>query len=332
MNAPLAILDRSRFIGGSDCAAILGLSPWRTPLECYLEKTGRLPMVEHDPARMKVLNRGKRWEAPALDMLLDALEDQHGLRPKLIARNRRYIDPERDFLAAEIDAEIELDGEPVNVEVKTVHPFVAKDWGDFDDDGNLTDEIPVHDAAQCAHGLMVTGRQRCIVGALVGADNMTPYEVLRDDETIAGIREKEVYFWTEHVLRGLPPEPLRIEDVYRLFRRDAETKLEATQELSEAVAKLRQLRDMAKTCEAQADEIKFQIGCALLGQDVAAAPAPKAKHTLLVNGQPILTVRYQEQERIDSTALRAKHPEIAEQCSKTSKFFVFAPTQPKRGK
>lgn len=33
--------DRSKYLGGSDVGAILGLSPYKTPLDVWLEKTGK---------------------------------------------------------------------------------------------------------------------------------------------------------------------------------------------------------------------------------------------------------------------------------------------------
>ena len=33
-------MDKTKGIGGSDVAAIRGVSPWRTPLQIYLEKIG----------------------------------------------------------------------------------------------------------------------------------------------------------------------------------------------------------------------------------------------------------------------------------------------------
>ena len=33
-------MDRTKGIGGSDVAAICGVSPWKTPLQIYLEKIG----------------------------------------------------------------------------------------------------------------------------------------------------------------------------------------------------------------------------------------------------------------------------------------------------
>jgi len=38
---PRAEPDRSRFLGGSDAAAVMGLSPWATPVELWMKKTGR---------------------------------------------------------------------------------------------------------------------------------------------------------------------------------------------------------------------------------------------------------------------------------------------------
>ena len=36
-------MNRRTYLGGSDTAAILGLSPWKSPLELYLEKIGEAP-------------------------------------------------------------------------------------------------------------------------------------------------------------------------------------------------------------------------------------------------------------------------------------------------
>ena len=38
--------DRRAGLGASDAPAALGLSPWKTPLELFLEKTGRAAPVE----------------------------------------------------------------------------------------------------------------------------------------------------------------------------------------------------------------------------------------------------------------------------------------------
>ncbi len=37
---------RLKGIGGSDCAAAVGMSRWKSPLEVFMEKTGRKAQVE----------------------------------------------------------------------------------------------------------------------------------------------------------------------------------------------------------------------------------------------------------------------------------------------
>jgi predicted phage-related endonuclease len=62
VNAPqiVAEVDRSRFLGGSDAAAVMGLSPWTTPLELWMLKTGRKAREEPDAQRQKIYDRGHR--------------------------------------------------------------------------------------------------------------------------------------------------------------------------------------------------------------------------------------------------------------------------------
>lgn len=77
-------MNRHGFIGGSDAAAILGVSPWKSAVDLYLEKTEPQPERAETPA----LRRGKRLEPYICDMLTA----EHGLQ--LVRRNERYADPE----------------------------------------------------------------------------------------------------------------------------------------------------------------------------------------------------------------------------------------------
>ena len=238
MNAVVQIQpDRTKFIGGSDAAAILGVSRWKTPFQLYQEKIGAF-IEESNPARDKVLNRGKRWEPVVVEMLLDELTSR-GHEVEVIARNARYQDPEFPFLACEIDLELRIDGEEVNGEMKTVHPFAAKDWGE-----EGTDEIPIYYVAQGMHGLMIKPRRRVIVTALIGADDLRIHELVRDDEHIAAIRQKEIAFW-QRIQDRNPPEPTDAEDVKWLYAKDAGTVAEA----DDALALLcQQLKDKKSKC------------------------------------------------------------------------------------
>ena len=337
-----AVLDRSKFLGGSDVAAILGVSPWTTPLKLFLEKTGQAAPEATDAARERAFKRGKRAEPHGIDMLIDDYGIKVTRRSTPSAPNR-YIDPEINYLAAEIDFEFEITPELAarfdldagligtiqNGEIKSVHPFASAKFGEAE-----TDEIPVEYAAQAMHGLMVTNRQLTMFGVLTGWDDLSVYWIKRDDETIAGMRRQEIGFWENHVLARIPPAPVNLPDVLNLFGRTVASRIEATEEILGAVQKLIEARDTAKVSEDAQIEYKFQIGRYMLGEAgitlanggklVPGADVKPGEHQLLFKGAPVLVVQKQSQRRLDGDALKAKYPEAALECQKTIELFKFA--------
>lgn len=188
------VIDRTQFIGGSDIAAILGISPWRTALGLWTDK------VYPDPKKdTQVQRRGKRLESYILEMV----KDEFGF--EAMHRNQRYTDPEIPYFSAEIDAEAAGDLKHENLEIKSVHPFKMHEWGE-----EGTDALPLHYAAQAQWGLGVTRRDICQVFALIG-DDLRHYCIERDDATISAMRERAEEFWQKFILPKIAP-PLDYED------------------------------------------------------------------------------------------------------------------------
>jgi len=299
MNAPIAVgqLDRSTYLGGSDVAPILGISPWRTPLDVYLDKI-QPRKEETDPGRLKVLNRGKRMEPYVIDLLAE----ETGL--EIIRRGERYLDPDLDFIAAEIDAEAAT-GE--NIEIKTVSPFKAREWGE-----EQSDEILLHYAAQAMHGMMVTSREVCVFGVLIGGDDFRVYRIERDDVTIDAIRQKEIEFWSRIQARQAP-EPSTVSDVFRLFgTKDSGLAVEASESLQADVIALKSLKDDAKRLGAQIDLREERIKLHMADASI-----------LTMNGKPVLTWKEQASKRFDQSAFKADQPELYEKFIKTVTSRVF---------
>ncbi|MEG6624173.1 endonuclease, partial [Pseudomonas aeruginosa] len=174
-----------------------------------------------------------------------------------------------------------------------------------------TDAIPVHYTAQAMHGLMVTGRQVCIFGVLIGGDDFRVYRVERDDETIAAIREKEIEFWGR-IQRLDPPEATAVSDILRLFERDAGTSIEADGKVVEVFNRLRELKAKAKGLEYEIESAEERIK--LFMQDHAQ---------LTINGKSVLTWKSQTTNRFDQSAFKEAHPALFEQFKKTSESRVF---------
>ena len=274
MNAPQAVgtLDRTTYLGGSDVAAILGISPWMTPFRLFQKKTGAL-VEEITPAKQRILDRGHRWEPIVLEMVVDELRDR-GHDVEVVAVGQRYIDPECSFLAAEIDAELIVDGEPVNGEMKTTNVFAADGWGDYD-----SDDVPIYYVAQVMHGLMIQPRRRAVIAALAGFDDRPMLRwIERDEETIAAIRTKEIEFW-QRIQSGDAPDPVTAEDVKWLYKRDNGKTMDADVELIEWCEVLKRCKGTYKAVESEIELIATKIK-ARMG-DAATLLGP--------NGKPIAT-------------------------------------------
>jgi putative phage-type endonuclease len=279
-------MDRTGFIGSSDAATILGISPWKTPLQLYLEKVGEAPR-ETEEANLKAKTRGKRLEPYIMDML----REEHGI--EIIDRNVIRHDAELPFLRAEIDAERMLpSGWRGSIEAKTVHPFKLKEWGDED-----TDQIPVWYTAQAMHGMMITDRDHTLFAVLIG-DDLRLYRVERDPEIIIALRQKEIDFWNNHVLARVPPPPTTVKDVLTLFAADLGSIAEADDATLACIERLRELKPVEKEIAALEDRIKVFMG-----------PAATLTH----QGKVLATWKEQSMGRhIDQKALSEAHPEIAD--------------------
>jgi putative phage-type endonuclease len=329
MNAPIVTTpDRSLFLGGSDAAAVMGLSPWATPVELWQQKTGRKPKEQPDARRLKIMERGHRLEPFIRDMAIDKLRDEMGLEVELVSYNERYNDPEHPFLSCEIDFELLITGtleiggrevvferEHINADAKSVTGFARKKWGEVD-----TEDVPIEYAAQFMHGLMVTGRRACLVAALRSFDDVDLFWTLRDDETIAGMRPKLVSFWQDHVLADVPPDPMKFDDIKALFPLDDGTPVEASEDIADKVAQLQRVKADIKAFEEAEEALKFEIADWI------------SPHTRLTfGGRDLMTWKGQNDTRIDIDALRTAHPDIAAKFSRTKVVRVLRFCKPNKG-
>jgi putative phage-type endonuclease len=316
MNAPLALIapDRSLFLGGSDAAAVIGVSPWATPVELWMQKTGRTPKEKPDAAQQRRFDRGHKLEPFIREMAIDKLRAE-GHKVELLASNQRYVDPEFPFLSCEIDFELLLDGEHINCDAKSVSGFARKKWGEVD-----TEDVPIEYAAQFMHGLMVTGRRRCLVAALRSFDDVDIFWTIRDDETIAAMRPKLVSFWVDHVLADVPPDPMVFDDIKILFPTDDGQSVEASQDIAEKVEQLRAVKARIKEFEEAEEALRFEI---------ADFISPHAR--LAFGGRDICTWKGQNDTRLDQDALRTAEPELFQKFTRTKTIRVLRLVKPKKG-
>lgn len=303
--------DRRRFLGGSDAAAALGYSQYRTPYDVYLAKTAEQP-GEMDPARRKFLDRRKRWEPVVVQMLREEFDAE------IVQVNQRYVDPAVPYFAAEIDFEwMHRDGSGdvveltvQNGEVKTVHPWAFGERHGWGDEGSA--DIPIEYEAQVQHGLGVTGRRVCAVAALVGIDSLVFYRVPRNDEVLPDMRAILTKFWVEHVLAKVAPDPQTITDLHRMFAKAAGTAIAAPEDLASKALRLRAIHASIDAMELEAEALEFDVKNFM-----------RANEELLVEGRKLVTWKEQKWSRFDQAGLKEKHPALAKEFTKAGTHRVF---------
>jgi len=282
--------DRRTYLGGSDAAAILGVSPWQTKYQLWAKKTGLVTEVE-DQAKQKIFARGKRLEPVILQMF----EDESGL--KVEHCNRRFQDSEYPFLAAEIDGETGNE----NIDAKTAQPFARHLWGEPG-----SDDIPIYYAAQFMHGLMVTGRDVCHVAAMIGLDDFRIFKIQRDDELIALIRQKELDFW-ELVQNQTPPPIETADDALSVWPTSHLATAEVSESVADLVQELKMVKAQIKGLETREAELKDAI-----------LPAFRDAEAIASAGRILATWKSQNASRLDQKAIAAAHPEIVERFKVTT--------------
>lgn len=167
--------ERRKGIGGSDAAAALGLSKWKTPFMLYLEKTGEIK--PNDPGEAAY------WGTRLEDIVAE--EFMVRTKKKVRRRNAIFTDPERPWMLANIDREVV--GENAGLEVKTTGAWGRDEWTD--------DRVPDCYLIQAQHYMSVMGWERVYFAVLIGGQKFLWKEVPRDDDLIAIIREREAEFW-----------------------------------------------------------------------------------------------------------------------------------------
>ena len=326
--------ERATYLGSSDAAGILGLSPWATPLDIYYRKVGYpggQPPIP-DPQRERILRRGKLMEPVVIEMMRAEYPIEI-TRISTPENPNRYQDEEFPFMAAEIDFEWRVTEEmqelfpkfqalPVgsiqNGEVKTVHPFAASEWGEAE-----SDEIPIHYAVQSMHAMGVKRRQACLFALLIGSDNLTPYQIMAEDAILLPMRKRLAEFWIKHVLPRIPPEPVNLPDVYRMLRIKRDTEVQANADLMKLVGLLKEQKEQMKNIEEGIKDTQFKIGTQVLGAESLETKTMTNRHRIMKGAGTLLTIALKNRGSINTELLEESYPEAYEACHRNSTFFEY---------
>jgi len=283
--------DRTKYIGGSDIGAILGLSRFRSPLEVWMEKTGK--------AVKQLDSLPLRFGSFAEEFVASEYARSTGF--ELLHDESIHIHPEHSFMSAHIDRFVLENGSiPTRIlECKTANPFTliaSSEWGEVG-----SDEVPMSYLCQCIWYMAITNLDRVDLAVLFGNSDFRIYEISRDKELEAMVIQKATTFWQEHVLKDIPPLAISEQDCHSLFGKgDPGKSIEAKAETLGLTKKLQILNSEIEVREEEISSIKQVI----MNQMQEA-------ETLTFQGKVLATWKAPKPSfRLDSKRLELDHPEI----------------------
>lgn len=189
MNHSLWQKYRNQGIGASDAATACGLNPFKSQLELWMEKTGRITPQNIDMTEDNPLVWGT---------ILEPIVAEH--YAKRTGRKVRRVNSilqhaEHPFMLANLDREVVGDNKVQILECKTAGVHSAKFW---------ENGVPEYIQMQVQHQLAVTGQQAADVAVLIGGQKLGIYRIERDEDLITNLIQLEKAFW-HRVENNIPP-------------------------------------------------------------------------------------------------------------------------------
>lgn len=288
MLTALQVANRKRGIGGSDAAAVIGLSPWRTPYDVWAEKSGlAAPFEGNEHTRA-----GELLEPVILQMYANRTGNEVRKPIGEDGAPLTLFHREHDFILCHPDGLV-VDSERL-VECKNTKSDY--EWGP-----EGTDQIPISHLIQVNHNMLVTGFEVADVAVLIAGWDFRVYEIRASKAIQRHLIEREGAFWRD-VMEGRPPAPQTIEDAQRMYAIASINTLVQVDE-SAAAHHYELMRCRALKAEAEKGEAFHK---AALMKFMGAADT-------LVDGRKVLATWNQTKGRasFDLERFRKDHPEIA---------------------
>jgi putative phage-type endonuclease len=308
------LTQRMKGIGGSDAAAVVGLSPFKTPYQLYLEKRGESPLTDEETLSMEL---GNILEEPVAQLYSKRTGRQ--LRRQPLASHASY-----PFMLATIDRQILKDPRgPGIYEGKTTNEFSGATI-------HTAADIPDHYYLQAQHYMAVYDYAWASFGILVGTSRFLWFDIDRNDDVIAELINRETEFW-ERVQAGNPPpvdgHPRTTELFKKLYPSDTGKVLTIeAPELIHHAASLAKVKADLKELEEMKDQYENALKSAI--GDASKAILPGFGEITWKQASP------STKESLDLEKLKAEFPDAYAACftHKTipgSRRFLLKPTKEK---
>lgn len=289
---------RKSGIGGSDVAAVLGISPWRSPLDVWYDKTECDSKAIISTAAPVGEDRALYWGAVHEDAIAKAYSAVTGR--KVTRYNRLLQNPAAPWEIGDVDRLIVPDGHRAfnqrtgevltdrALECKTAR-YKSEEWGK-----EGTDEIPVWYYMQVQWYMRLMPMVNVFdVSVLFGGSDFQIFTVERNDDVIVKLGAAVAEFWRGNVEKRVPPAPRSIEDVQKLYPAANVQRITASVELEADVRELADATAKRKAAEKAEADVKFRVAAAMGAAELAELPdgTPLCTYKNTSRGGRLLTVK-----------------------------------------
>lgn len=179
-------------IGSSDAGAAVGLNPYKSPLELWMEKTGKdagLPKIDPQDETSPMY-----WGTLLESIVAAHYTKRTGNRVRRV--NAVLQHPREPWMRANLDREIVGASDVQILECKTAGMNGARLW---------KEGVPEYIQLQVLHQLAVTGKQAADVAVLICGQELQVHRIERDEAMITQLIELERHFWRFVELDLAPP-------------------------------------------------------------------------------------------------------------------------------
>ena len=305
LNFPFAERTRPLGLGGTDIGAILGLSPYKTPLELWSELVSDEQPTNRDLIHLRFGQHAESFIASEYERATGLFTVQHS--PTLFHKKHGFMFGHVDrFVLETPDTPAVVYGTITAdklLECKTSSAFNKNDWGEPG-----TDQVPPLYLVQCAWYMAITECRSADLAVLIGNSDFRVYTIERDLELEGLIMSHAQHFWHEHVLGKKPPKPISVQDASILFPKEApNSSVLANEEILQSISAYRKACTKSQTLSEECEKLKLEI-LNYMGH----------AEKLTLGSKTLATWKCAKSStRIDTKALAQAHPDIASEFSYT---------------
>ena len=278
--------QRRNGLGGTDIGAILGFSPYKTPLDIYEEKTGDA-VVDENNAFMQF---GQDFEP----IIIRHYEQSQ--QCEIVNACDTLYHSQYNFLFANIDGKVKNSN--IIIECKTASRSPI--WGEPG-----TNQIPEVYLFQVAHYANIADAEKVDIAVFFREScEHVIYTYQRNVDLEEVIEKRAVKFWNECVLKRVPPAPINAEDCKRLYKSIKSEAKVANDEIEQKLARYKEIKAQSKKLKEEETKLKNQLVVGMEGNE------------RLVDSQGVTLATYRERKGatyFNSKGLEETHPELFKQ-------------------